>query len=94
MISVRSFLFCFLPTEMLPEICKMAVETCVWPLYEIIDGEWHLNYMPKKKLPVEEFMKLQGRFKHCFKPGNEWTIEAAQQYVDEKWEKLLARCGK
>ena len=49
---------------------------------------------PKKKLPVEEFMKLQGRFKHCFKPGNEWTIEAAQQYVDEKWEKLLARCGK
>ena len=82
------------PTEMLPEICKMAVETCVWPLYEIIDGEWHLNYMPKKKLPVEEFMKLQGRFKHCFKPGNEWTIEAAQQYVDEKWEKLLARCGK
>ena len=29
------------PTEMLPEICKMAVETCVWPLYEIIDGEWH-----------------------------------------------------
>ena len=82
------------PTEMLPAICKMAVETCVWPLYEIIDGEWHLNYMPKKKLPVEEFMKLQGRFKHCFKPGNEWTIEAAQQYVDEKWEKLLARCGK
>ena len=63
-------------------------------LTEIIDGEWHLNYMPKKKLPVEEFMKLQGRFKHCFKPGNEWTIEAAQQYVDEKWEKLLARCGK
>ena len=82
------------PTEMLPEICKMAIETCVWPLYEIIDGEWHLNYMPKKKLPVEEFMKRQGRFKHCFKPGNEWTIEAAQQYVDEKWEKLLARCGK
>ena len=79
-------------TELLPEICKMAVETCVWPLYEVIEGKWHLNYMPKKKLPVTEFMKLQGRFKHCFKPGNEWTIEAAQQYVDEQWEKLLARC--
>ena len=74
-------------TELLPEICRMAVETCVWPLYEVIEGRWHLNYMPKKKLPVTEFMKLQGRFKHCFKPGNEWTLEAAQQYVDEQWEK-------
>jgi pyruvate ferredoxin oxidoreductase beta subunit len=27
-----------------------------------------------------------------FRPGNEWMIEEAQQYVDEKWEKLLARC--
>ena len=80
--------------ELLPEICRLAVDTCIWPLYEVENGEYHLTYMPKKKLPVEEFMKLQGRFKHCFKPGNEWTIEAAQQYVDEKWEKLLARCGK
>ena len=76
------------------EICKLAVETCAWPLYEVVEGEWHLTYMPKKKLPIEEYMSKQGRFKHCFKPGNEWTIEAAQQYVDEKWEKLLARCGK
>lgn len=78
--------------EMLPEICRMAVETCVWPLYEVIDGTWRLNYVPKKKLPVTEFMKLQGRFKHCFQPGNEWTLESAQQYVDQKWEELLARC--
>ncbi len=80
------------PAEDLVTICKMAVETCLWPLYEVENGEWRLTYMPKKKLPVEEFMKLQGRFKHCFKPGNEWTIEAAQQYVDEKWEALLAKC--
>ena len=82
------------PSEDLALVCKMAVETCVWPLYEVIDGKWYLNYEPKKKLPVEEFMKLQGRFKHCFKPGNEWTIEEAQSYVDEKWERLLAKCNK
>ncbi|MGM9606746.1 MAG: thiamine pyrophosphate-dependent enzyme [Oscillospiraceae bacterium] len=76
----------------LPLICKMAVETCVWPLYEIDHGQWRLTYEPKHKLPVEEFMKLQGRFRHCFKPGNEWTIEEAQKYVDEKWEALLAKC--
>ncbi len=80
------------PAHLLPEITKMAVETCVWPLYEIIDGKWYLSYRPRKKLPVEEFMKMQGRFKHCFKPGNEWTIEAAQQYVDEQWENLLSKC--
>ena len=27
------------PTEILPEICKKAVETCVWPLYEVEEGE-------------------------------------------------------
>ena len=76
----------------LPLICKMAVETCVWPLYEIDHGQWRLTYEPKQKLPVEEFMKLQGRFRHCFQKGNEWTIEEAQKYVDEKWEALLAKC--
>ena len=76
----------------LPLICKMAVDTCVWPLYEIDNGQWRLTYEPKHKLPVEEFMKLQGRFRHCFQPGNEWTIEEAQKYVDEKWEALLAKC--
>ena len=80
------------PAEILPEICKMAVETCFWPLYEVENGEYHLSYMPKKKRPIEDFLKLQGRFAHCFKPGNEWTIEAAQKYVDEKWEALLEKC--
>ena len=35
---------------------------------------------------------MQGRFAHMFKPGNEWMIEAAQQNVDDNWEKLLAKC--
>lgn len=80
------------PAHLLPQICKMAVETCVWPLYEIIDGKWYLTYRPRKKLPVEEFMKMQGRFKHCFLPGNEWTIQTAQEYVDQQWETLLEKC--
>ena len=80
------------PSELLPEICKMAVETCVWPLFEVIEGEWHLSYEPKKKLPVECFMEMQGRFKHCFKDGNEWIIDEAQKYVDKKWDELLKKC--
>ena len=80
------------PAENLIEICKAAIDTCVWPLYEVVEGEYRLTYEPKKKLPVEEFMSKQGRFKHCFAKGNEWTIEAAQEYVDKKWEELLAKC--
>ena len=76
----------------LAEICKLAVDTCVWPMYEIVEGEWHLTYEPRKKLPVEQFLARQGRFKHMFEPGNEWMIEDAQKYVDDKWEKLLAKC--
>ena len=81
------------PAEDLAIICKMAVETCVWPLYEVENGQWRLNYKPKNKLPGEEFMRLQGRFKHCFKPGNEDLIVQAQKYVDDKWEALLNRCN-
>jgi len=78
--------------EDLAEICKLAVDTCVWPLYEVEHGVWKLSYEPKKKLPVEEYLRKQGRFSHLFEAGNEWMIEAAQKYVDEKWEALLARC--
>ncbi|MEA4922712.1 MAG: thiamine pyrophosphate-dependent enzyme [Eubacteriaceae bacterium] len=78
--------------EDLAEICRLAVDTCVWPMYEIVDGVWHLTYEPKKKLPVEEFLSKQGRFAHMFKKGGEWMIEEAQTYVDKQWEKLLNKC--
>jgi len=76
----------------LMKICKLAVETCAWPLYEVIDGEWKLSYEPKKKLPIADYMRLQGRFKHMFEKGNEWMIEESQAFIDKKWETLLARC--
>ena len=79
-------------TSGLAEICKLAVDTCVWPMYEIENGIWRMTYTPKKKLPVEEFLKKQGRFAHMFKKGNEWMIEEAQQYIDEQYEKILSRC--
>lgn len=80
-------------TEKLMEMCKLAVETCYWPLFEVINGEWKLSYKPKNKLPITEFIKDQGRFAHLFKPGNEHLIEELQREVDKKWETLLKRCG-
>ncbi len=81
------------PAEDLMKICDLAVESCFWPLYEVEDGVWKLNYIPKKKLPIEEFLKPQGRFKHLFNKGNEHLIEAIQADIDNRWQNLLLRCG-
>ena len=75
------------------EVTKAAVETCVWPLYEVIEGKYVLSYKPKEKKPVEECLKMQGHFTHMFKPGNEWMIEQVQKEVDRNWEELLRLCG-
>ena len=76
-------------SENLMLLNKLAVETCYWPLYEIIDGKYVINYKPAKKLPIEEFLKPQKRFKHMFLPGNEWMIEEFQKEVDARWQELL-----
>ena len=77
------------PTEDLMLINKLAIETCYWPLYEVIDGKYTINYKPKNKLPIEEFLRPQKRFKHMFKPGNEWMIKEFQEEVDARWQELL-----
>ena len=76
------------------KICKLAVETCYWPLFEVVEGKWILNYEPKKKLPIEDFLRPQGRFKHLFKPENENLLVQYQEEVDRRWENLLYMCSK
>lgn len=80
-------------TPDLMEINKLAVETCFWPLYEVIDGKYNINYKPKNKLPVKDFLKAQGRFKHLFRLGNEYMIEEIQTEVDKRWAELLILAG-
>ena len=77
------------PTDMLMQINKLAIDTCYWPLYEVVNGKYKITYKPAKKLPIEEFLRPQRRFKHMFKPGNEWMIEEFQKEVDSRWQELL-----
>jgi len=72
-------------------MARLAVETCFWPLFEVDHGDWKINYKPKEKKPIVDWIKPQGRFKHVFKPGNEGIIEQLQADVDRRWEDLLAR---
>ena len=76
-------------SEDLMQINKLAADTCYWPLYEVVNGVYKITYKPAKKLPIEEFLRPQKRFRHMFKPGNEWMIEQLQKEVDERWEELL-----
>ena len=47
-----------------------------------------------KKLPIEDFLREQGRFKHLFKKGNEHLIEQFQEEVDRRWEDLQFKCSR
>ena len=76
------------------KICKLAVETCYWPMFEVEHGKWRLTYEPKKKLPIEDFLREQGRFKHLFKPGNEDLLAQFQAEVDRRWEDLQYKCAR
>jgi len=78
------------PTDMTIHMSRLAADTCFWPLYEIENGEYKLNYKPNKKLPVEEFLKPQKRFKHLFRDENKEVIGKIQEHVDKEWEKLLS----
>jgi pyruvate ferredoxin oxidoreductase beta subunit len=71
------------------QLSRLAVNTCYWPLYEIEDGVTRITVTPKEKIPVAEFMKPQGRFKHLFSPENEGLLQRVQDEVDKEWAKLL-----
>ena len=78
-------------TEETIGLSKLAADTCIWPLYEVVDGVWKLNYRPKKK-PITEWFKSQGRFSHLLRPENKHLVEEIQGVVDREWERLLRRC--
>lgn len=80
-------------TPDIAQVLKLAVESRYWPLFEVENGKWKLNHRPKKFVPVEDWLKLQGRFRHLFKEENKHLIEKLQQEVDRRWDMLLERCG-
>jgi len=74
------------------EIARLAVQANFWPLYEVEQGKWKLNYKPKERKPIKEWMEAQGRYKHLFRPENEHIIKEIQEDIDKNWGKLLAKC--
>jgi len=73
------------------EISRLAVDTCFWPLFEVEYGKLRVTRKPKEKVPVVEWLKKQGRFRHLFKEQNKHIIDEIQRDVDRNWEWLLKR---
>ncbi|RLC22569.1 MAG: pyruvate synthase subunit beta [Deltaproteobacteria bacterium] len=65
-------------------ISKLAVDTRVFPLYEIIDGQYVLSKKGKKNKPVEDYLKIQGRFKHLRKE----SVKTIQENADKRFAEL------
>jgi len=82
------------------ELSRLAVEACVFPLWEAVNGEYRLSapskvmaLAPQKKKPVKEYLQAQGRFRHLFTPKYEKIVDEIQQHTDRKWQQLLRKCG-
>ena len=87
------------PTNMTVELSRLAVETCVFPLYEVTLVEYKLSgpsasiaRSPDRKKPVSEYLEPQGRFRHLFRPERrDDLIEQIQSTVDHRWQILLEK---
>lgn len=70
-------------------IGKLAVQTGVWPLKEYLDGRVIHTKVPKQRLPVEEYLKTQGRFAHLFEPErNDRLLNEIRAQIDSYWERV------
>ncbi|RLB00626.1 MAG: pyruvate ferredoxin oxidoreductase, partial [Deltaproteobacteria bacterium] len=67
---------------------RLAVDTGVFPLYEVVDGKYRMTYEPQKLRPVEDYLKGQGRFRHL----GDKDIEKIQRRVSQEYEKILSKC--
>lgn len=65
------------------EVARLAVETCLWPLYEMENGVITQVRKIKDPRPVEEYLRVQKRFRHLFTmKGGEEEIKQIQAIAD------------
>lgn len=91
------------PMEKMLEMGRLAVETGAWALYEYQDGQLTFNLKSKSILerqsepkPIEDYLKIQGRFAHLFKPErNEAALATIKEGINVEWERFRKQveCG-
>ena len=76
-------------SDMAFDVSKKAVDSGFWQIYEVENGKYKINYKPNKFVPIENFLKLQGRFNHLFKDskGKE-VIAKIKKNISDNWKEL------
>ena len=93
------------PPEKTIEVSRLAVQTCffpVWecrleegrPVYQLSAASRAIARRPESKKSVEEYLKIQGRFRHLFRPDRRGDIiDDIQAWVDHRWQLLMEKAG-
>ena len=75
------------PADLTIRLGRLAVETGVFPLYEVEEGKYKLNFDFPQLRPIEDYFKLQGRFRHL----SEEMVAQIQERVTAEYAKLRAK---
>lgn len=74
-----------LPPEQCIKAGRMAVQTGIFPLYEVENGKYRMTIEMRELRPVDEYLKLQGRFRHL----TEDEKKVIQERVNQEYKKLM-----
>jgi len=77
------------PTDLTVRMGRLAVETGIFPLYEVENGKYKLNFDFPELRPVTDYMKLQGRFRHL----SEDLLDKIQQRVTADYAELKEKAS-
>ena len=72
------------PPEKAIEVSRLAVQSGMWPLYEVENGAYRISVRPKELKPVSEYLGAQGRFRHL----TEDQLEMLQETTQEEYHHL------
>ncbi len=72
------------------KLARLAVQTTLFPIYEVEYGEkYTLNIPVKEPKPIKDYIRLQGRFRHL----KDEDIALIQEETNRRWERIRKLCG-
>ena len=77
------------PGELSVSLARLAVETGMFPLYEVVKGEYKMSMDFENLRSIKEYMKPQGRFRHL----TDGDVDEIQARVIEEYNKLKEKAN-
>jgi len=74
-------------TNIAIKLGRLAVETGIFPLYEVENGQYKMSVEVPQLRPVKDYLRLQGRFRHL----SDDTISIIQERVEREYYKLVEK---